>query len=404
MKTSRMAWRNIWRNRRRTIVTTAAMTLTLLVTILYSGMVEGMLVNLEADALDFEVGAVQVFARGYQDNPSLYRRIDDADDVVRKLGEAGMAATARLLGAGLAASGEFSAGVQMRGIDIERDGRVLVLSEQVAEGAWLDGEDPLGVVIGRKLSHTLGAGPGAELIILSQAADGGIANELYRVRGVLRSVGEVTDRAGVFMSTAAFRDLMALEGGAHQIIVRRPRHMTLDEAAAAVREAAPDHDVQTWKEIIPVLATMVESTRGLIQFVFLIFNVVVAIVILNAMLMAVFERINEIGVLKALGAGPAGVLKLIYLESMMQVGLAVLAGVSVSVPALWYLVAVGIDMRSIAGVSVMGMAMMSQWKAVVAPHVYAGPVFMLVFVVSIAVLYPSVKAALISPLEAMRHR
>jgi ABC-type lipoprotein release transport system permease subunit len=50
------------------------------------------------------------------------------------------------------------------------------------------------------------------------------------------------------------------------------------------------------------------------------------------------------------------------------------------------------------------MAMMSQWKAVVAPHVYAGPVFMLVFVVSIAVLYPSVKAALISPLEAMRHR
>jgi putative ABC transport system permease protein len=197
---------------------------------------------------------------------------------------------------------------------------------------------------------------------------------------------------------------MALEGGAHQIIVRRPRQMTLDEAAAAVRAAATDHDVQTWKELIPTLATMIESTRGLIQFVFLIFNVVVAIVILNAMLMTVFERINEIGVLKALGAGPAGILKLIYLESMMQVVLAILAGVSVSVPALWYLSSIGIDMRSIAGVSVMGIAMMSQWKAVVAPHVYVGPVFMLVFVVSIAVLYPSVKAALISPVEAMRHR
>jgi putative ABC transport system permease protein len=197
---------------------------------------------------------------------------------------------------------------------------------------------------------------------------------------------------------------MALEGGAHQIIVRRPRQMTLDEAAAAVRAAATDHDVQTWKELIPTLATMIESTRGLIQFVFLIFNVVVAIVILNAMLMTVFERINEIGVLKALGAGPADILKLIYLESMMQVVLAILAGVSVSVPALWYLSSIGIDMRSIAGVSVMGIAMMSQWKAVVAPHVYVGPVFMLVFVVSIAVLYPSVKAALISPVEAMRHR
>jgi putative ABC transport system permease protein len=281
---------------------------------------------------------------------------------------------------------------------------VLVLREQVAVGAWLDGDDPQGVVVGRKLAHTLGAGPGAELILLSQAADGGIANDLYRIRGVLRSVGEATDRAGVFMSTGAFRDLMAVEGGAHQIIVRRPPHMTLEETVAAVRAAATDHDVQTWKEIIPTLALMVESTRGLIQFIFLIFNVVVSIVVLNAMLMAVFERINEIGVLKALGAGPGGVLKLIYLESMMQVGLAILVGLSVSVPALWYLAAVGIDMRSLAGVSVVGIAMMSQWKAVVAPHVYAGPVVMLVFVVSIAVLYPSVKAALISPLEAMRHR
>jgi putative ABC transport system permease protein len=122
------------------------------------------------------------------------------------------------------------------------------------------------------------------------------------------------------------------------------------------------------------------------------------------MLMAVFERINEIGVLKALGAGPATVLKLIYLESMMQVGLAVLAAVSVSVPALWYLTVVGIDMQSIAGVSVMGIAMMSQWKAVVAPRVYAGPLVMLVLVVSVAVLYPSLKAAFIDPVKAMRHR
>ena len=399
-----MAWRNIWRNRRRTVVTTAAMGLALLVTILYSGMVEGMLVNLEADALDFEVGAVQIFAEGYQDNPSIYRRIGDADDIVEGLGEAGLAATGRLLGAGLAASGEFSAGVQLRGIDIEQDGRVLVLGEQVAEGKWLDAGDPLGVVIGRKLARTLGAAPGGELIVLSQAADGGIANELYRVRGVLRSVGETTDRAGVFMSAPAFRELMAIESGAHQIIVRRPREMTLDETAAVVRGVATGHDVQTWKEIVPTLATMVETTRGLIMFVFLIFNVVVSIVVLNAMLMAVFERINEIGVLKALGAGPASVLGLIYLESMMQVGIAVAASLAASVPALWYLAAVGIDMRSIAGVSVMGMAMMSQWKAVVAPHVYAGPVFMLFFVVSVAVLYPSIKAAMIEPVEAMRHR
>ena len=287
---------------------------------------------------------------------------------------------------------------------MENDARVIALRDQLSRGKWLDAEDHSGVVLGRKLAGTLAVEPGGEIVVLSQAADGSIANELYIVRGVLRSVGAATDRAAVFMTESAFRELMSFHDGAHQIIVKRPTDVPLERLADTVKNAAAGHEVQTWKELNPVLATYFESAQGLIRFIFLIFYIVVAIVILNAMLMAVFERVREFGVLKALGAGPASVLRLIYVESMLQVLLAIMAALALCAPTLWYLGDVGIDMRSLSGVSVMGMAMMDRWTGVVTPDTFIAPISMLVAVVSIAVLYPSLKAAVIQPVEAMRHR
>jgi ABC-type lipoprotein release transport system permease subunit len=403
MKITRMAWRNIWRNRRRTAVTTGAMALALFVTILYSGLVDGLLVNMERDLLDYEVGDIQVFARGYQDAPSLFTSMEDAGSLVTALNRAGLPSCARLIGTGLAAAGDSSAGVQLRGIDVERDAAVLALAGQVARGEWLSTADPAGVVLGRRLAEILEVNPGDSVVVVSQATDGSIANDLYRVRGILRGIGEAADRSAVCMTAGAFRELMSMPAGAHQVIVRRPKGMSLEAAAAAVRTAAPGRDVMTWRQLIPTLATMMDSMRGLIVVMFLIVYIAIAIVILNAMLMSVFERIREFGVLKAVGAGPGTVLSLILLESVMQMGVAISAGVLLSLPALWYLARTGIDMGKLAGVSFAGLAMSSRWTATVSPSIFLTPVFLLVLVVSAAVLYPAFKAALIRPVEAMRH-
>jgi ABC-type lipoprotein release transport system permease subunit len=399
-----MAWRNIWRNQRRTAATIAAMSVAVFITILYSGLIAGMLVQLESDTLDFELGAAQIFAPGFQDEPSLYTDIRDTDAVLGRLDAAGLAATPRWLAGGLAAHGEASSGAFLRGLDLERDPRVLALNQQVFEGRWLDPGDPRGVVVGRRLAHTLGVAPGDELVVLSQAADGSMANALFRIRGVLKSLGSETDRAGVFMSEAAFRDLMVYAGGAHQIIVGRPAVLDTAAVRAAASRAAPGLDLQSWRELNPTLASMLDSVTGLINVFFFLVNVAIAVVILNATLMAVFERIREFGVLKALGIAPADLLKLIYVESMLQVALAIAIGVTLTLPALWYLTAVGIDMGTLAGTDVMGMVMMETWYAVVSPRVFAQPILMTLLVVSLAVLYPATRAARIQPVDAMRHR
>jgi ABC-type lipoprotein release transport system permease subunit len=403
--TFKMAWRNIWRNRRRTLVTVGAMTLALLILVLYTGLVEGYLQGMERNILDLEIGDIQIHAGDYLDRPSIYTLIEDPDSFLNQLDESGYRASARLLGGGLVAAGESSAGALLRGVNIDRDAQVSEINEHVVQGSWLDPDDPEGVVLGRRLAQTLVVKPGDELVILSQATDGSMANDLFTVRGVLQSVSDGTDRAGIFLTAQAFRDFFVLPEGAHQIIVRRSEQVQLEAVEGDVRDlASSDLDVKTWRELVPTLASLLDSTRSIITVMFFVIYLVIAILILNAMLMAVFERVREFGVLKAIGVSPERVLTLILIESALQTGLAILVGLTLSIPGLWYLTTVGINVGRMGGMSLMGIAMNPIWHAVVTPATFMGPVVMLVVMVFIAVLYPALKAARITPVQAMRHQ
>jgi len=398
-----MAWRNVWRNRRRSIVTIAAMTLALCLEMLYAGLVLGYMKGMEKDVIDLEVGDVQIFAPGYRDKPSIYTRIDHPEQLLAKLDEAGYPASARVLGGGLAAAGKLSSGVQFRGVDVERDATVSLVGESLAEGKWLDPTDPHGVVIGRRLAQTLAVAVGDELVVLSQAADGSTANDVYTVRGVLLGIADGTDRAAVFMNEDALRELLVLPEGAHQIIVRRPEGVDLAAAAARVRGLAPDLDVQSWRELMPIIANMLESTEGMVMVVFFIIYVAVGILILNSMLMAVFERVREFGLLKALGVGPTRVLGLIFLECGVQALIAIIIGTALALPGMWYLQNVGIDVGSLGGMNMMGVAARQIWYGIYDADTLRGPLMMLVVIVFLAALYPALKAAWIRPVSAMRH-
>ena len=403
MSIFKMAWRNIWRNRRRTLVTVAAMSLALCATILYSGFAAGMLQGLEGKIVNMEVGDLQVFAKGYLDKPQIYTRMEDSAAVQGKLEKAGFPSAARLLGAGLAAAKDQSAGVQFRGIDVARDKKVSDVYKLVGQGKWLDPGVPDGAVLGTRLARTLNVKLGDEIVVLSQAADGSMANELYKVRGVLRPVSEMADRAGVFITEGAFRELFAMPTGAHQLIVRR-LDVPLDLFANQVRKLVPQHDAKSWKERMPTLASYLDGARGMLYFMFLIVYISIGIVILNAMLMAVFERVREFGVLKALGMGPFTVLRLVLTESALQTGLALLVGGTLSLYPAWYLQERGVNMASMAGINIHGMTWQSTIYGSFSQASVTGPVVTLLFIVSMAVLYPAIKAALISPVAAIQHQ
>lgn len=405
MKLAVMAWRNLWRYGRRTLMTVAAMTLALVTLIVWTSLVQGFLRDLETTIVEVEVGDVQVYPPDYRNSPSIFDRISAPFELVDSLGAMGFNASARLLAGGLAAAGESSAGVSIRGVEITQDARVSVVHDRLAEGSWLDAGDPAGVVIGGRLARTLDVGPNDEMVLLSQAADGSIANDLYRVRGILTPISDATDRSGVFMVRQAFLDLFALEGGAHQLLVRTGADQPLDISADRIRSAVPGLEVLTWRELFPTLATMLDSVEGTMYILFMIVYLAIAILLVNATLMAVFERIKELGLLKAIGLSPTRIVGLIMWEGVFQAGLAAVSGLAIAWPLLLYFSRVGINLAALGGtISISGIGLDPVMRSVVNPTVVVGPLSAMFVIVFASMLYPALKAARIKPVEAMKHQ
>lgn len=403
MNLFRLAWRNVWRNSRRSLITIGAMALALWTELIYSGLVDGMVADMANDVTQNDLGDIQVASEGWSKRPSLHETVDSAT-LVPKLEAAGFAVAPRLQAGGLAASGELSAGVALTGIDTARDPKVLGISGAVAQGEWLDPADPGGVVVGSGLARTLALQPGSELVVLSQGADGSMANDLLHVRGVLRSVSSSTDRGNVLLTEGKFRELMVLPTGAHRLILRAPPGVELKTATAQAQTLAEGTDVQSWEELNPFVAQMLSAVKVQMTIVYAILYVAVAILILNAMLMAIFERIREFGVLKAIGYSPGQVFSLMMLEGMLQAVVATVLGSALAVPVMVWLATSGLSVARLSGVSMMGMTMPPVWHGVYTAQGLAVPVAMLFGIVTVAVGYPAFKAARIHPVEAMHHQ
>lgn len=399
-----MAWRNVWRNQRRSMVTIAAMTLGMWAMILYSGLAEGMLVDMASSVTDLEMGEIQVVHAEYRDDPALQVLLPDPEVILSGLDTAGLPASARLLGGGLAGVDQSSAGVSLIGLNVERDRAVSDLPARMQDGQWLDPTAPRGVVLGRKLARTLQADLGDEVLVLSQAADGSIANDVFVVRGVLGMVSDNIDRTTMFLNEETFRELMVVPTGAHLITVRVPSDRDLLESKALVQTMAGGQDVQTWRELLPLISQWLDATRGMLFIVYIIMYIAIAILVLNAMLMAVFERVREFGVMKAIGYGPITVFSLITLESVVQIAVATVLALVLSVPFMGWLSTVGINVGALAGMNIMGMSMMENWRGVFSMQVIITPVVVLWCMVIGAVMFPAFRAARLNPIAAMRTR
>ena len=398
-----MAWRNIIRNRRRSMVTIFAMSFALFFELFYAGLVAGYTNDMENSITDLEVGDIQIHAVGYLETPSLYKVITDSDTLIMGIEGLGLSASSRLKGGGLAASGENSAGVSLRGLDVHREKTVSNIHERIREGEWLDPSDSKGVVLGKNIAKSLGVSAGSELVIVTQACDGSMGNDLFIVRGILGPIAQGTDSSAVLMNQSAFRKLMVFPNGSHQVVVRRGE-AELSFAANQIKEMNSEVDVKTWKEILPIVAQMLEAQKGMIFIIYFIIYIAVGILILNAMLTSVFERIKEFGVLKAIGAGPIHVFLLIFIESILQTAIAMVMGTIFALPVMWYVGTYGINVGALGGMDAMGVAFSEIWIGIYNPQTLAGPYIMLWVVAIGAIMYPALQAALINPITAMRHQ
>ncbi len=399
-----LANRNISRTRHRAWVTIGAMGLAGFIMIFYAALLEGLIQTTKTNAIGMELGEVQVHAQEYRDDPDLYKLIENGAQLIDQLKVSGYNVSGRLFSFGLAAAGNSSAGVQIRGIDLQGEPTVTRLHRHLQEGSWLTASDTNTVILGRKLAKTLGVVIGDEVVVLSQAADGSMANDLFTVKGVLKSVGSGIDRAGFIITTQAFRELMALPGGFHEIVISRPEPVEpLEQFTRHLADDMPDHEVMNWRQLQPVVARIVDLSQSSLIIMLLVTYTAVGILTLNSMLMSVFERIHEFGVMKALGFSPFRVFSLIGLETIIQVSYAALIAIITGVPLSLYCETHPIDLSFLAQTSstIAGIAIDPVWHSKLTAGSVFSPVLFLYIISGLAILYPAIKAAMIRPLQAI---
>jgi len=409
MKILPFALRGLSRNTTRSIVTTGAMAFAGTIMIFYLSLLEGFTETFERNTVGMNTGNIQIHAKGYRDDPDLYNRIDNAGQIIKKLEAMGFAASPRLYGYGLAASGQASSGINLRGVDLEKEPLVTQLYKHILKGAWLDKADKHGVVIGGKLARTLGVGVGDELIIISQAADGSMANDLYIARGILKSVGEIIDRAGFFMTADAFREVMVMPQGAHEIAVStRNTRIELKTAVKMVSQTAQGYETLSWRKLLPVVAKLIDNAEAGTIITLLIIYSAIGMVVLNAMLMSVFERIREFGVMKAIGVSPLQIIAVVFAEALLQASIASVIAFTAGLALSLHFQTYGIDLSTWTGSavesSIGGVALDPVWYTHVTFDTVTMPLEFLLLIVGIAVIYPGVKAAVIQPVKAIHHQ
>lgn len=410
-----ISWRNLWRNRRRTFVTLATIAASTAVLVLFQSLMVGMFIGTVANLTDVQVGQVQVHGDGYRKRPSMYRDVQGAQAILDWADAQGVHAAPRSFGAGLIGAGEKSAGAEIWGVNPERERRAFKLASSLVEGDFVDEGDPSGVVIGQKLARSIDAGVGDELVVVVAAADGSMGNELWRVRGILAAMGDRIDRTAVIAPAATFDEIFVANGRVHQIALStRPGPVenlpagrgTIDEQTltALVRRVAPEGDeVLSWRGLNPTMSDMVDlSDRYLAVFAFIFFTAA-ALGILNTMLMAAYERIPEMGLVKALGASPWRVFGEMSIEVVILSALGALIGMMIGGAAALYLSANGIDTTSFGGqIEMNGVVWDPVWRADFDLGRILRTPLSLIPVALVAGLYPAIHAARVVPVEALR--
>lgn len=332
----RMAWRNVWRNPRRSILTILAVAFATVLLVFMLSWQFGTYETMIDAAVSVHTGHVQVQAKGYQDDRDVSRVVPDPAAVGEILARmpAVEAWTARANAFSLVSSRERTYGTLVIGIDPAREAAVTTLAHLVRQGAYLTAGGANEALLGRLLAKNLRAAVGDEITLLGQGRDGSIAATVVTVRGIIATGNDDFDRNTLCIPLPFFQDVYAMGPAVHEVVVACTSLDAVPAAAVALRRdiarlpGGAGLAVLDWKELMPGLveAITMDLASGLIMYLILI--VVVAFSILNTFLMAIFERTREFGVLLAIGASPARLMRVILAESFHIAALGLAAGIA----------------------------------------------------------------------------
>ncbi|MDQ7798889.1 MAG: FtsX-like permease family protein [Candidatus Edwardsbacteria bacterium] len=398
----KLALRNIFRQKRRTVFTVLTMVGGFTLASLSIGIADGSYNHLIDVFTRTQTGHIQVHQGDYLDKPSLYKTIDGYQEVGEKIQHVkGVEAwSPQIFAPGLASFNDKSSAVQMIGIDPQRESATTNFDKKVKQGKLFPAQAGHWAVIGKGLARTLNADIDSQVVIVSQAADGSMANDIYTICGIMDSGDEMSDRTSLYLHITDMQELMVLEGRVHQISINVSNIKKVPAVTRRIREASAGRglDVEPWQEVAKTFyRSMQADKQGNVVF-HIIIMLIVSIGVLNTVLMAVLERTREYGVLKALGTQPGQIFRMVVIEVMAMTAISLVVGSLLGLLANYIFSIYGFN---IPPTEVGGIVMDTMRSEINAQSFYT-PALLVFFSALLVSLFPARMASKIQPARAMR--
>lgn len=402
MKSIRYAWRNLWRNKKRTHITLTALAFATAILIVSSSLLDGIMEDAVDNMTSISVGEVQVHAPRYLDDRSFYKSIVNPDGIIRAVEALPAFPAPRSYGHGLISYENRSSGSRFWGIDPAAEKKAFALALNMQNGVFLPEGPEKKVVLGRRLAQFLRADAGAEVVVVVQAADGSLGNDLYTVSGILKPSGSLIDRTAAIIHQEDFAGLFVSGGRIHEIAFNSKGNIPADQLKEAIRASAQNADVKTWGELLPVFSDLLNITQATLWLFSSIFFLVAGLGIMNTMLMAAYERTWEFGIMKALGTSPRLIIGIVLIEAAILSSLAALAGAGIGSAVSICLNNFGIDVSVFAReLRVSDIIFNPVWRPELSVRNVVFPVFCIWTICLAASFYPAFLAARQEPVISM---
>lgn len=407
-----VAWRNIWRNPRRTAIILTAVVIGIASMVVLSAFSRGTMNGMVDNAINNLVGHIRIQDPEFRVDPSITRRIALPQQLISEIESLlppGYRIARRIKVDGMLSTSREHIGVIIVGIVPEDEIGVSFIGNPVYHGRMIRADESNGLIVGEALLERIGARVGRKVVLMSQNYESENVSKAFRIRGTYRTELAQTEKIYVFVPLVALQKMLEVKEGVTEIAINVGQNVNhqsvhLNDLVSKLNEKIKNsvYIVEDWHQMLPALSAYLDMFDGYMLIWFVVVFIAMGFGLVNTMLMAVYERMREFGLQRALGMRSGRIVAMVMTETLLLLTFgSFLANIS-ALFLLKVLLRSGIDLSVFAkgtemwGIDRIIMPMLSAWD------VYAANGVVLVLGLLVG-LYPALRAARFTPVETMRH-
>jgi len=401
----RLAFKNVWRNKIRSLIVIMAVTLGLAGGIFGVSIMTGMVGQMVRSGINHELAHIQIHHPEFQKNFEPGYSIAHPDSVTEIISHfpAVKAFCTRTRLIGMVSSPNASAGVQITGIDPAKERQVFTLYMTIPDscGSFFTGNRKNPLVIGQKMADKLKVRVRSKVVLRYQDRDGNLAEAAFSVGGIFRSSNSVYDETTVFVRKSDLDMVTGCDNGIQEIALVLHDIQRIPETESALKSKLPGLLVQNWTELRPEMAIVTTAIAIEIYIILGIILFALAFGIVNTMLMIVFERTRELGMLMAVGTSKARIFRMIMLETIFLTFVGGIIGMALSAIFIAVFQCYGIDLSAFSkGLRAFGLD--PRIYPSIGIQLYINLSVMILLTGILSAIMPARKALQLKPVEAIR--